>query len=82
MNVRASSFSLAPPSAGLERRPSVVSRLSSAFSNAENGDFGGAAPTGAALIEEEIAEIKRYEVSSMRGWTGDPVLTLYRTLPR
>lgn len=65
MNVRASSFSLAPP-ARLERRPSVVSRLSSAFSNAENGDFGGAAPTGAALIEEEIAEIKRYEVSSMR----------------
>ncbi|KAJ4228917.1 glycerol ethanol, ferric requiring protein [Fusarium solani] len=70
MNVRASSFSLAPP-AGLERRPSVVSRLSSAFSNAENGDFGGAAPTGAALIEEEIAEIKRYEDFTTIDWVQD-----------
>jgi hypothetical protein len=60
MNLRQSSFSLAPP--GLERRPSVVSRLSSVFSTADQ-EQGNAASTGAALIEEEIAEIKRYEVS-------------------
>ncbi|KAF5005471.1 hypothetical protein FDECE_8090 [Fusarium decemcellulare] len=72
MNVRRqSSFSLAPPSAGLERRPSVVSRLSSVFSNAENGDFGGSTPTGAALIEEEIAEIKRYETGLYYDRTTD-----------
>lgn len=61
MNVRQSSFSLAPPGPGLERRPSVVSRLSSVFSNADQ-ETGSAARTGAGLIEEEIAEIKRYEV--------------------
>jgi hypothetical protein len=63
MNVRQSSFSLAPP--GAERRPSVVSRLSSVFSNADQ-EAGNATSTGAGLIEEEIAEIKRYEVSRMR----------------
>lgn len=60
MNVRQSSFSLAPP--GPERRPSVVSRLSSVFSNADR-EAGTTTSTGAGLIEEEIAEIKRYEVS-------------------
>ncbi|KAF5681607.1 hypothetical protein FCIRC_5462 [Fusarium circinatum] len=61
MNVRQSSFSLAPPGPGLERRPSVVSRLSSVFSNADQ-ETGSEARTGAGLIEEEIAEIKRYEL--------------------
>ena len=60
--MRQSSFSLAPP--GPERRPSVVSRLSSVFSNADQEAGTATSTTGAGLIEEEIAEIKRYEVSS------------------
>lgn len=48
----------------LRRRPSVTSRLSFAVSNAESGEVVDE-PTDAAhrQIEEEIAEIKRYEVS-------------------
>ncbi|KAM5348419.1 hypothetical protein ACJ41O_008243 [Fusarium nematophilum] len=69
MNVRTSSFSLAPH--GPERRPSVASRLSSAFSNAETGDIRSTAATGAALIEEEIAEIKRYEDFTTIDWVQD-----------
>ncbi|KAF4975396.1 hypothetical protein FZEAL_7805 [Fusarium zealandicum] len=68
MNRRLSSFSLAPP--GPERRPSVVTRLSSVFTNVENGERN-AAPTGAALIEEEIAEIKRYEDFTTIDWVQD-----------
>ena len=47
----------------LRRRPSVTSRLSFAVSNAESGEAVDE-PTAAAhqQIEEEIAEIKRYEV--------------------
>ncbi|EXK35293.1 chloride channel, other eukaryote [Fusarium oxysporum f. sp. lycopersici 4287] len=70
MNVRQSSFSLAPPGPGLERRPSVVSRLSSVFSNADQ-EAGSAARTGAGLIEEEIAEIKRYEDFTTIDWVQD-----------
>lgn len=45
------------------RRPSISSRLSFAVSTAERGEAGeeGPAPAG-EQIEEEIAEIKRYEV--------------------
>jgi chloride channel 3/4/5 len=60
MNSRTSSFSV--PTSRAHRRPSVSSRLSFAISNAEQGD-GGPSPTGAEnQIEEEIDEIKRYEV--------------------
>lgn len=46
------------------RRPSVSSRLSFAVSTAERGENDEGAPAAAAehqRIEEEIAEIKRYE---------------------
>ena len=46
------------------RRPSVSSRLSSAVSNAERGETqNGAGIAAQHQIEEEIAKIKRYEVS-------------------
>lgn len=48
------------------RRPSVTSRLSFAISNASNAELGetdnGPAIAAEQQIEEEIAEIKRYEV--------------------
>lgn len=45
------------------RRPSVASRISIAVSNATDLGEGGPAPTGAEhQIDEEIDEIKRYEV--------------------
>lgn len=53
-----SSVSLALPEP--LRRPSVSSRFSYAVSTAERGERGGAPVNG--QIEEEIAEIKRYEV--------------------
>jgi chloride channel 3/4/5 len=60
MNSRTSSFSV--PITRAQRRPSVSSRLSFAISNAEQGE-GGAAPNGPERqIDEEIDEIKRYEV--------------------
>jgi len=60
MNSRTSSFSV--PITRAQRRPSVSSRLSFAISTAEQGD-GGTAPNGQERqIEEEIDEIKRYEV--------------------
>jgi chloride channel 3/4/5 len=56
MNARTSSFNRSPnPGA---RRPSINSRLSFAVSNAEQGESGAPAE---AQIEDEIAEIKRYE---------------------
>lgn len=46
-----------------QRRPSVASRISIAVSNATDLGEGGPAPTGAEhQIDEEIEEIKRYEV--------------------
>jgi len=62
MNSRSSS--LAPPRrSGLQRNSSVSSRLSIAISQAEEGE---ATTNGAERqIEEEIDEIKRYEVC---GW--------------
>ena len=63
MNSRTSSFSV--PITRAQRRPSVSSRLSFAISNAEQGD-NGAAPNGPERqIDEEIDEIKRYEVYYM-----------------
>jgi chloride channel 3/4/5 len=61
MNSRTPSFSV--PITRAQRHPSVSSRLSFAISTAEQGE-GGAAPNGPERqIEEEIDEIKRYEVS-------------------
>jgi len=52
------------PTPGLLRRPSVTSRLSFAISSAEQGE--AAAATGVeARIDEEIEEIKRYEVCDL-----------------
>lgn len=50
----------------LRRRPSVTSRLSFAVSNAERGESLDLPAVAAdQQIEEEIAEIKRYEVPSL-----------------
>jgi hypothetical protein len=62
MNARSSSFNRSPNLG--PRRPSISSRLSFAVSNAEQGEAGERAGPAEAQIEEEIAEIKRYEVSS------------------
>ncbi|GAO18051.1 hypothetical protein UVI_02042970 [Ustilaginoidea virens] len=57
MSVHSTSAGRVP---GNIRRPSTASRLSFAFSTAERGE-AAAGPPGEAQIEEEIAEIKRYE---------------------
>lgn len=50
----------------LRHRPSVTSRLSFAVSNAERGESVDLPAVAAdQQIEEEIAEIKRYEVPSL-----------------
>lgn len=60
MNSRTSSISVS--TIRPNRRPSLSSRLSFAISNAEQGE-GGSAPTHVEnQIDEEIEEIKRYEV--------------------
>lgn len=58
MDSRTSSFTRNPH---LVTRPSFSSRLS--FTTIEHGEPGDL-PPGEVLIEEEIAEIKRYEVRS------------------
>jgi chloride channel 3/4/5 len=60
MNTRASSSSVARPS--LHQRSSVSSRLSSAISNAEQGEATISPNAAEHQIDEEIEEIKRYEV--------------------
>lgn len=50
------------PSPNPTRRSSINSRLSFAVSHAETEDGILDVPPGEVLIEEEIAEIKRYEV--------------------
>ncbi|KAK0388609.1 hypothetical protein NLU13_4852 [Sarocladium strictum] len=66
MNARTSSFNRTPnPGA---RRPSINSRLSFAVSNVEQGE--ASAPVE-AQIEEEIAEIKRYEDFTTIDWVQD-----------
>lgn len=61
MNSQSSSFSAAP-SPRLLQRPSVSSRLSFALSNAEQGEANPAPNVAEHQINEEIEEIKRYEV--------------------
>lgn len=80
MNARTSSFNRSPNLGA--RRPSINSRLSFAVSTAEQGEAGTQAGSGGAQIEDEIAEIKRYEVSSPRDPEHAPwqLLTLCRTL--
>lgn len=51
------------PSPALSRRPSISSRLSFAVSNAEQGEASAGNAPREGQIEEEIDEIKRYEVS-------------------
>lgn len=60
MNSRSSSISLPPQH--LQQRPSFGSRLSFAISNAEQGEAGNAPNAAEHQIDEEIDEIKRYEV--------------------
>lgn len=65
MNSRTSSYSSdvhqQPP-----RRPTLTNRLSTAFSTAESGDLSDEPGVAAEhQIEEEIAEIKRYEVRTV-----------------
>ncbi|KAH7136490.1 chloride channel [Dactylonectria macrodidyma] len=73
MNLRSPSFNLTPHPAPLSRRPSSISsRLSSAVSNAEQGEAPPVTNgSGEALIEEEIAEIKRYEDFTTIDWVQD-----------
>lgn len=63
MNARSTSFSLNPH---LPLRPSLSSRLSFAVSHEEQEDGVTDHPRAEAQIEEEIAEIKRYEVRPLR----------------
>jgi chloride channel 3/4/5 len=61
MNSRTSSVSA--PQTRAQRLPSLTHRLSFAVGSAEQGEAGEAASRGAAQqIDEEIEEIKRYEV--------------------
>ncbi|RYC55666.1 hypothetical protein CHU98_g10550 [Xylaria longipes] len=67
MNAQSSSVSLALPDP--LRRPSVSSRFSYAVSTAEQGEDGNA--PAQSQIEEEIAEIKRYEDFTTIDWVQD-----------
>ncbi|KAH8162313.1 hypothetical protein CIB48_g5933 [Xylaria polymorpha] len=67
MNTQTSSVSLAHPAP--LRRPSVSSRFSYAVSTAERGDDGHV--PAQSQIEEEIAEIKRYEDFTTIDWVQD-----------
>lgn len=61
MNSRSSSFSF--PTPRLQQRPSFSARLSSAVS-LEQGSAAAASGVAEHQIDEEIEEIKRYEVSN------------------
>lgn len=61
MSARSTSFSRNP---GAVRRSSISSRLSFAVSTVEQGE-AAIPPPGQVQIEEEIAEIKRYEVHDL-----------------
>jgi chloride channel 3/4/5 len=58
MNSRSSSISFPPPR--LQQRPSFSARLSAI--SIEHGEAGGAPGVAEHQIDEEIEEIKRYEV--------------------
>ena len=60
MNSRSSSTSFPPPR--IQTRPSFSSRLSFAISSAEQGEAATAPNVAEHQIDEEIEEIKRYEV--------------------
>ncbi|POR39095.1 Chloride channel protein [Tolypocladium paradoxum] len=68
MNPRSTSFSRSPH---LVRRPSITARLSFAVSSVEQGEAAVAPPPGEVQIEEEIAEIKRYEDFTTIDWVQD-----------
>lgn len=59
------------PRAPMRRASSISSRLSSAVSNAEQGEESNNNAPGQGLIEEEIAEIKRYEDFTTIDWVQD-----------
>ncbi|KAI5463104.1 voltage gated chloride channel [Mariannaea sp. PMI_226] len=71
MNPRSPSFSSLRPMAAMRRASSISSRLSSAVSNAEQGEEPTNNSAHQGLIEEEIAEIKRYEDFSTIDWVQD-----------
>ncbi|OTA01716.1 hypothetical protein A9Z42_0020430 [Trichoderma parareesei] len=62
--------SMAALSPSISRRPSISSRVSFAVSHAEQGEAAGQAPRE-GQIEEEIAEIKRYEDFTTIDWVQD-----------
>jgi chloride channel 3/4/5 len=66
MTSRTTSISITQPRPQPTRRPSLSSRLSFAVTTAELGE-GGDTPAVEQIEEEEIAEIKRYEVRSQPG---------------
>ncbi|KZZ94167.1 Chloride channel, voltage gated [Moelleriella libera RCEF 2490] len=72
MSAQTTSISRTP---GASRRPSISSRLSFAVSSAEQGEAAGPhrSTTAAAepQIDEEIAEIKRYEDFTTIDWVQD-----------
>lgn len=61
--MNSTSTSIAALSPSISRRPSISSRVSFAVSNAELGRAAIENAPREGQIEEEIAEIKRYEVS-------------------
>ncbi|KAI1815802.1 voltage gated chloride channel [Poronia punctata] len=69
MNSRSPSSSLRQPQPLLRRASSVNSRFSYAVSTAERGEDGNA--PAETQIEEEIAEIKRYEDFTTIDWVQD-----------
>jgi len=66
----------------LPRRPSLSSRLSFAVSHAEQGESVVDAPPAEAQIEDEIAEIKRYEDFSTIDWVQDSAREQGRRIAR
>ncbi|KAI1804218.1 chloride channel protein [Daldinia bambusicola] len=66
----------------LSRRPSVSSRLSFAVSTAEQGEGLGSNARVENQIDEEIAEIKRYEDFTTIDWVQDAAQERYRRKAR
>ncbi len=74
MNSQSTTFARSPHRA---RRPSLASRLSFAASTAEHGEADAAASAPAERqIQEEIAEIKRYEVRERQACSDAPACRL------
>ncbi|KOS21559.1 putative chloride channel protein [Escovopsis weberi] len=71
MNSRTSTSNPTANSPHLSRRPSISSRLSFAVSFAEQGDLAANGAHRQGQIEEEIAEIKRYEDFGTIDWVQD-----------